>query len=78
MPTSIYDDNRVVATQACSNGHPVPILLGAARRHRTIACPTCGERIKLTQTLGQLLKGADPIVVDADRTQRNIRGANRP
>jgi hypothetical protein len=73
MASSIFDDDRVVATQACSLGHPVPILLGAARRHRTIACPTCGERIKLTANLGQLVKGADPTVTDSGRPQRNIR-----
>ena len=69
----ILDDDRVIATRPCPVGHPVPITLGAARLHRPITCPTCGRKLVLKESLGQLLKGPDHPADDPARALRNIR-----
>ncbi|HVA85933.1 MAG TPA: hypothetical protein VNF73_06395 [Candidatus Saccharimonadales bacterium] len=69
----VPDDDRVIVTRPCPEGHPVPITLGAARRHRPVVCPTCGRRLALKETLGQLLKGPERPVDDPARALRNLR-----
>jgi len=69
----ISDDDRVIATRPCPVGHPVPVTLGAARLHRPITCPTCGRKLVLKESLGQLLKGPDRPADDPGRALRNIR-----
>ena len=74
MPSAMFDASRVVATRACGQGHNVPVTLGDARRHATIACPTCGEKIVLRGTLGQIVKGGQPSPEERPRAPRSTRG----
>jgi len=74
MPSSMFDAGRIVATRACAQGHPVPVTLGDARRHATLPCPTCGEKIVLRGTLGQIIQGGQPSAEERPRAPRSTRG----
>lgn len=73
MPSSMFDAGRIVATRACAQGHAVPVTLGDARRQATLSCPTCGEKVVLRGTLGQIVKGGQQSAQERPRAPRSTR-----
>ena len=70
-----FDDRTLVATATCSNGHPIKIMLGQAKRSQTVRCPRCSGSVAIDgRTLRRDMRAIDR---EWDKLQRTLKNLGR-